>query len=193
MYEGKIDVWKKAVETSSIIGNKYMVIPFVEKPFRTGEYYKKLVDLIGQASELTHAAGMKLAYHNHEFEFDKDSEGKTFLESLLETFKQEQLEFELDLYWVVYAGHNPQDWFKKYPGRFTMWHVKDLWVNKEGKKESTQVGDGTIDYKSIFAQRKLAGLKYAFMEQEAYTMPEEECIKRSIAYMKKNSFYNYNK
>ena len=190
MYESKIDEWKKAIEASSVIGNEYIVIPWVETAFRTGEYYKKLIDLIGQASELTHAAGMKLAYHNHDFEFDKDSEGKTFLEKLLATYKQEQLEFELDLYWVYFAGNNPLDWFKKYPGRFTMWHVKDMTTNKEGKKESTQVGDGIIDFKAIYAQRDLSGLKYGFMEQEAYTMPEEECIKKSIAYMKKNNFYN---
>ncbi len=190
MYQGKIDDWKKAVEASAIVGNEYMIIPWVENGHRTGEYFKKLVDLIGQASDLTRAAGMKLAYHNHDFEFEKDAEGKMFEEILLNTFTQEQLEFELDLYWVVYAGHNPVDWFKKYPGRFTMWHVKDLHTNKEGKKESTQVGDGIIDFTSIYANRKLSGLKYGYVEQEAYTMPEEECIKRSIEYMKKQKWGN---
>jgi sugar phosphate isomerase/epimerase len=190
MYEGKIDDWKKAVEASVTVGNEYMIIPWVENQYRTGEYFKKLVDLIGQASDLTRAAGMKLAYHNHDFEFEKDKDGKMFEETLLNTFTQEQLEFELDLYWVVYAGHNPVDWFKKYPGRFTMWHVKDLHINKEGKKESTQVGDGTIDFTSIYANRKLSGLKYGYVEQEAYTLPEEECIKRSIEYMKKQKWSN---
>jgi sugar phosphate isomerase/epimerase len=182
MYEGKIDEWKAAVEASAILGNEYMIVPWVEKEYRSGEYYKKLVDLLGKASELTRAAGMKFAYHNHDFEFEKDADGNMFEETLLKTFTQEQMEFELDLYWVVYAGHNPVDWFKKYPGRFTMWHVKDLTTNKEGIKESTQVGDGVVDFTSIYAQRKLSGLKYGFVEQEAYTMPEEECIKRSICF-----------
>lgn len=190
MYEGKIDEWKAAVEASAILGNEYMIVPWVEKEYRSGEYYKKLVDLLGKASELTRAAGMKFAYHNHDFEFEKDADGNMFEETLLKTFTQEQMEFELDLYWVVYAGHNPVDWFKKYPGRFTMWHVKDLTTNKEGIKESTQVGDGVVDFTSIYAQRKLSGLKYGFVEQEAYTMPEEECIKRSIEYMKKKKWYN---
>jgi sugar phosphate isomerase/epimerase len=190
MYEGKIDEWKAAVEASAILGNEYMIVPWVEKEYRSGEYYKKLVDLLGKASELTRAAGMKFAYHNHDFEFEKDADGNMFEETLLKTFTQEQMEFELDLYWVVYAGHNPVDWFKKYPGRFTMWHVKDLTTNKEGIKESTQVGDGVVDFTSIYAQRKLSGLKYGYVEQEAYTMPEEECIKRSIEYMKKKKWYN---
>ena len=190
MYEGKIDDWKAAVEASAILGNEYMIVPWVEKEYRSGEYYKKLVDLLGKASELTRAAGMKFAYHNHDFEFEKDADGNMFEETLLKTFTQEQMEFELDLYWVVYAGHNPVDWFKKYPGRFTMWHVKDLTTNREGIKESTQVGDGVVDFTSIYAQRKLSGLKYGYVEQEAYTMPEEECIKRSIEYMKKKKWYN---
>lgn len=193
MYENNMELWKQCLEAGNILGHKYMVIPWVDDKHRTGEYFKQLTDTVNRAAELTKKAGMKLAYHNHEFEFEKGEDGITFYEQLLSNTDKNLVDFEMDLYWVVYAGHQPQDWFNKYPGRFPMWHVKDLIINKDGKKESTQVGDGTIDFKSIFAQRKLAGLKYGFMEQEAYTMPEEECIKRSITYMKKNNFYNYNK
>lgn len=191
MYENNMDVWKQCLEAGAILGHKYMVIPWVDEKHRAGDYFKQLAETINTAAELTKKAGMKLAYHNHDFEFQVGEDGKTFYEHLLNNTDKNLVDFEMDLYWVVYAGHKPQDWFKKYPNRFTMWHVKDMWVNKEGKKESTQIGDGTIDFKSIFAQRKLAGLKYGFMEQEAYTTPEEECIKRSIANMKKNNFYNY--
>jgi len=64
LYEGKTDVWKAAVEAAVIMGNKYMVVPYVDDKHRTGEDFKKLVNSIGQAAELTKAAGMKLAYHN---------------------------------------------------------------------------------------------------------------------------------
>lgn len=189
-YEGKDDVWKSAIEAANIMGNEYMVIPYLDDKHRSTEDFKKLVDVIGKAAELTKAAGMKLSYHNHDFEFGKMDDGKTYYEFLLTQTDPKMVYFEMDLYWVVYAGHNPIDWFKKYPGRFTMWHVKDMTTNKKGEKESTQVGDGTIDFSSFFAQRKLSGLKYAFMEQEAYTMPEEQCIKRSINYMKKKNWGN---
>jgi sugar phosphate isomerase/epimerase len=190
LYEGKTDVWKSAVEAANIMGNDYMVIPWLDDKHRSTEDFKKLVDVIGKAAELTKAAGMKLAYHNHDFEFGKMSDGKTYYEFLLTQTDPKMVHFEMDLYWVVFAGQNPVDWFKKYPGRFTMWHVKDMTTNNKGEKESTQVGDGTIDFTSLFAQRKLSGLKYAFMEQEAYTMPEEQCIKRSINYMKKKNWGN---
>jgi sugar phosphate isomerase/epimerase len=190
LYEGNKDLWKVTIEAAKTMGNKYMVIPWLDDKHRSAEDFKKLVGTINELAVLTKDAGMKLAYHNHEFEFGKAEDGKTFLQHLLDGTDKGMVEFELDLYWVVYAGENPVDWFKKYPGRFTMWHVKDLTTNKEGKKESTQVGDGTIDFTTIYANKKLAGLKYGFVEQEAYTMPEEECIKRSIAHMKAKGWAN---
>lgn len=190
LYDGNKELWKTTIEAAQTMGNKYMVIPWLDDKHRGAEDFKKLVGTINELAVLTKDAGMKLAYHNHEFEFGKAEDGKTFLQHLLDGTDKSLVDFEMDLYWVVYAGENPLDWFKKYPGRFTMWHVKDMTTNKAGKKESTQVGDGTIDFTSIYAQRKLSGLKYGFVEQEAYTMPEEECIKRSINYMKKKKWHN---
>lgn len=188
--EGNTDEWKAIVEAAAIMGNKYVTIPYTNDKYRNGDGFKKYVEAINKVAELTKKGGMKLAYHNHNFEFNKVDGGKQFLEILLSQTDASMVDFELDLYWVVYAGENPVEWFKKHPGRFAMWHVKDLTTNAKGEKESTQVGDGTIDFTSIFAQKKLAGLKYAFVEQEAYTMPEEQCIKKSIAYLKKKKWGN---
>jgi sugar phosphate isomerase/epimerase len=190
LYNGNKDLWKVTIEAAKTMGSEYMVIPWLDDKHRSAEDFKKLVGTINELAVLTKDAGMKLGYHNHEFEFGKAEDGKTFLQHLLDGTDKTMVDFELDLYWVVYAGENPVDWFQKYPGRFTMWHVKDMTTNKEGKKESTQVGDGTIDFTSIYAQRKLSGLKYGFVEQEAYTMPEEQCIKKSIDYMKKKKWGN---
>lgn len=187
--EGNTDAWKAIVEAAAIMGNKYVTIPYTNDQYRKGDGLKKYIQAINTAAELTRKAGMKLAYHNHDFEFKKNND-EQFLEVMLSQTDPSLVDFELDLYWVVYAGENPVDWFKKYPGRFTMWHVKDMTTNAKGEKESTQVGDGTIDFAPVFAQKKLAGLKYAFVEQEAYAMPEEQCIKKSIAYLKKKNWGN---
>jgi sugar phosphate isomerase/epimerase len=188
--DGNLDFWKKVLEAANIMGNEYATIPWLDANQRGAETLPKLVELVNKAAELTKAAGMKLAYHNHDFEFKKMDNGKTFLQTLLDGTDAGMVDFELDIYWSSLMNENAVEWFNKYPGRFTMWHVKDLTTNKEGKKESTQVGDGTIDFTSIFKHKKHAGLKYAFVEQEAYTMPEEECIKKSIAYMKKKDWGN---
>lgn len=188
--EGKLDFWQKCIEAANIMGSKYVTIPWLDPNQRGADTLPKLVELVNKAAELTKAAGLKLAYHNHDFEFAKPANGKSMIQTLLDSTDPSLVDFELDLYWSSFMDENAVEWFKKYPGRFTMWHVKDMTINKEGKKESTQVGDGTIDFTSIFAHRKLAGLKYAFVEQEAYTMPEEDCIKKSIAYMKKKKWGN---
>lgn len=190
LQSGNLDFWKKTIEAANIMGNEYTTIPWLDANQRGADTFPKLLELVNKAAELSKAAGMKLAYHNHDFEFKKLDNGKSFLQALLEGTDASLVDFELDLYWVAYANEDPLAWFNKYPGRFTMWHVKDLTTNKEGKKESTQVGDGTIDFSKIFEHKKHAGLKYAFVEQEAYTMPEEECIKKSIAYMKTKNWGN---
>jgi sugar phosphate isomerase/epimerase len=190
MYEGQMDEWKKAIDAAVAMGNQYMVIPWMDADHRKGDDFKKLVDYMNKAGELTKAAGMQLAYHNHDFEFAKGDDGVIFYDMMVKGLDKKLVQLEMDLYWVVFAGENPLTWFKKYPGRFPLWHVKDMHLNDKGEKESIQVGDGTIDFKSIFAQRALSGLKYGFVEQEAYSMPEETCIKKSIDFMKKKNWGN---
>ncbi|MFY7840525.1 MAG: TIM barrel protein [Lacibacter sp.] len=187
---GNLDFWKKVIEAGNEMGNSYATIPWLDANQRGADALPKLVELVNKAAEITKAAGMKLAYHNHDFEFKKLDNGKSFLQVLLEGTDPSMVEFELDLYWSSFMNENAVEWFNKYPGRFTQWHVKDATVNTKGQKESTQVGDGSIDFTSIFAHKKTAGLRFAYVEQEAYSMPEEECIKKSIAYMKKKKWGN---
>ncbi len=190
LYEGKLDVWKSAVEAAVTMENKYMVVPYIESKYRTPEFYKSMVDQIQKAAELTKAAGMKLAYHNHEFEFEKGPDGKTYFEMLLSQTDPALVDFEMDLYWMTYANQKPVDWFAKYPGRFSMFHLKDLTVAADGKKEFAPVGDGIVDFTSAFAQSKLAGLKYGFVEQDSCKVTPEQCIKKSIDYLKKKNWGN---
>lgn len=187
---GNLEAWKNIVEAASVMGNQYVTIPYTTDKYRNGDSLKKYVEAINKVAELTKKAGMKQAYHNHDFEFKKTDDGNQLLTTLLTQTDPGMVDFEFDLYWVVFAGENPLDWFQKFPGRFTMWHVKDMTINAQGQKESTQVGDGSIDFASIFAEKKLSGLKYSFVEQEAYTMPAEQCIKKSIAFLKKKKWGN---
>ena len=182
MYEGKIDDWKAAVEASAIIGHEYMIIPWVENKYRTGEYFKRLVDLIGKASELTRAAGIKLAYHNHDFEFINFN-GTTGYDILLSETDPMDLKFEMDIYWVVRAGKDPVTLFQQNPGRYVMWHVKDM---DKITKTFTEVGSGSIDYQNLFTKDKLSGMKHYFIEQDAIKIDPYESITRSFQHLKSN-------
>ena len=85
---------------------------------------------------------------------------------------------ELDLYWVVKAGLDPLVIFAKNPGRFPLWHVKDM--ANTPQKEFAEVGTGSIDFGDLFTHAKKAGLKHYFVEQDVCTRPPLESIKISI-------------
>ncbi len=157
-----LDGWDKAVEDLHALGAKYMACAYLFPEERTGEFYAKLPDLLNKSAERTKAAGIQFAYHNHDFEFEKYGDA-TLYEHLLEKTDPQLMKMELDLYWIVKAGQDPISWFQKYPGRFPLWHVKDM---EKGSGDITEVGNGAIDFDRIFAARQQAGLQEWFVEQD---------------------------
>jgi sugar phosphate isomerase/epimerase len=94
------------------------------------------------------------------------------------------VKMELDIYWAVKARYNPVDLFKASPGRYAMWHVKDM--DNTEKKYFTEVGSGIINFKNIFDNAKLSGMEYFFVEQDVCPGPPLESISKSISYIKAN-------
>ncbi len=181
------DTWKYLLEDATILGNKYVTIPYLDDKHRTADDFKRVAERLNKGGELSKAAGITTAYHNHNFEFEKAGD-ITKYEILLNNTDPKLVKFEMDLYWVAYAEQKPADWFKKYPGRFPLWHIKDMEAATTAapKGQTCEVGKGVIDWKAIFAAQKDAGLEYAFVEQEQYRSSVFECIKTSADYMKKN-------
>ena len=122
-------------------------------------YLTAVLDTIARKAD---AAGLKFLYHNHAFEFEKNSKGIVPMEYMIEHLDPKYVNFQMDLYWVTKAGVDPVELFKKYPGRFKIWHVKDM--DKEGR--FAPVGKGTIDFGRILANKKLSGMKYYIVEQD---------------------------
>ena len=177
------DKWKQAATDSKALGQDYIVIPYLEDSARTVENYKKVAEGLNKAGEICKSIGNKLAYHNHDFEF-ADKGGETGLSILMKNTDPKLVSFELDIYWVKKSGNDPLTLFKQYPGRFHMWHIKDM--DNTEKKFFTEVGNGVIDWKPIFAAAKQSGLKYYFVEQDVCPGPPIESITKSIQYLKKN-------
>lgn len=177
---GNLDDIKSYIDASNVLGSKYVVAPYLGDTLRSN--YKLVAERLNKAGELCIQAGINVGYHNHGFEFDKQGDTTGF-EILLAETDPNLVYFELDLYWAVFAGHNPVDIFKKHPRRFKMWHVKDM--DKANKKWNTEVGNGSIDFKSIFAEAKLSGVKHIYLEQETNYKPDHlGSIKTSIDYIK---------
>lgn len=142
----------------------------------------RILDILG---EKCNKAGLKLLYHNHDFEFKKDADGIVTIDYLLENCNPKYVNFQMDLYWVTKAGADPIAYFKKYPGRFILWHVKDM--DDEGK--FAPVGTGHIDFGKILANKKLSGMKYYMVEQDrTFGITPLEAIKVSHEGLKKFGF-----
>lgn len=123
---------------------------------------KNLAEILDALGEKAKAAGLQLLYHNHDFEFKKDEEGIIPIDYLLENCNPDLVNFQMDLFWVTKAQADPLSYFQKYPGRFKMWHVKDM--TEDGK--FAPVGKGTIDFAPILAQKEQSGMLYYLVEQD---------------------------
>ena len=180
---GNGDDVKNLCDVANTLGNKYLIIPWMsEDKRRSIEQYKALAERLNKAGEITKKSGLQLAYHNHDFEF-ADINGQNGYDILLNDTDKDLLKMEMDLYWVVRAGYDPVTLFKKHPGRFHLWHVKDM--SKLNKAQNTEVCNGSIDFKTIFANAKLSGVKHYMVEQENNYMPDIfGSIKTSCSYTK---------
>jgi sugar phosphate isomerase/epimerase len=178
------DNWEKSVEDLHSIGAKYMACSYLFPNERTNENYKALPELLDKSGTVTKAAGIQFAYHNHDFEF-QNFEDTLVYDHILTKTSSSLVKMEMDLYWTAKAGQDPIKYFDKYPGRFELWHVKDM---SAGAGEMTEVGNGVIDFDRIFAARKKAGLKHWFVEQDTSKGDMFESLKASVAHLSKKNY-----
>lgn len=174
--------WDKTVKDAAELGQEYIVCAYLFESERESlDNYKKLADLLNRCGETAKTAGLQMGYHNHAFEFEKMS-GQVPYDILLERCDPDLVKFELDLYWTKRAGVDPVYYFKGYPRRFPLWHVKDM---ESGEDQFfAAVGEGAIDWQHLFDHSEEAGLKYYFVEQDNTRSgkPFEE-IAKSIKYL----------
>jgi sugar phosphate isomerase/epimerase len=129
---------------------------------------KRTAELANRIGESARRAGLQFAYHNHNFEFVDQGAGAIGYDLMLKETDPKLVKFEIDCGWMIFAGHDPVEYFKKYPLRFPMIHVKDFLARANGDVDmrGAELGHGTVDYKPIFAAGAKAGLQHYFVEQE---------------------------
>jgi sugar phosphate isomerase/epimerase len=146
---------------------------------------ENLATILTTLGKQAHALDLKLLYHNHDFEFVKDSNGFTIIDYLLENCDPKYVNFQMDLHWVTKAKADPLVYFDKYPGRFMLWHVKDM----DSQGRFAPVGNGTIDFGRILNKKEQSGMQAYFVEQdETFAMEPLEAIKVSHKGLKKIGF-----
>ncbi|HVZ57122.1 MAG TPA: sugar phosphate isomerase/epimerase [Chitinophagaceae bacterium] len=189
--KGDQDDLKKTVADAARMGHDYIVIPFLFDNMRKSlEDYKNLAAKINVAGAEAKKAGLKLVYHNHNFEFKDWGGGQTGFDVFVKETDPSLVGFEMDIYWVERAGRDPIELIRQNPGRIKMWHVKDMSVRAEksfttdGEQYFTEVGSGVIDYKEIFRHKKESGMEYFFVEQDQTKIPVFDSITKSYQYLK---------
>src|SRR5580704_3175673 len=188
------------IEGAHVIGQKFIVCPYLDAKSRTADGYKRLAESCNKVGEATKKAGIQFAYHNHSFEFEKVDglDGKLPFDYLLTQTNPKFVKIEMDLCWITVGGQDPIAYFNKYPGRFPLVHVKD-W-SKEGSDPGgnegavghavtghiANVGSGSIDWKNIFAHSGKAGIQHYFVENdEAKSLADPQA---SYEYLSKLQF-----
>lgn len=158
------DQQKKAIAAHVALGVEYLVFPgFPVAEHKTRDDFMAAAARLNALGEACNKAGIKFGYHNHDFEFVRFDD-TTGYDILVRSTDKKKVIFEADIYWMTYAGKDPLNYFNMYPGRFELWHVKDM--KNTPDKGFTEVGAGIIPYKEYFQYQGLAGMKYFFVEQD---------------------------
>jgi sugar phosphate isomerase/epimerase len=175
--------WPETIEAAELIGHRYIICPWIDEKQRAQpDGWKRAADLFNRAGEASQKAGIQFGYHNHSFEFNPADSlgGKLPYDFLLAETDPKLVAMEMDLCWISVAGKDPLAYFEKYPGRFPLVHVKD-WIKDPNATDSykgatgsavkiggrlADVGQGSIDWKRIFAHSEKAGIKHYFVEND---------------------------
>jgi len=196
--------WPETLEAAKIVGHSYIICPWIDEKQRAEPAgWKRAADLFNRAGEASKKTGIQFGYHNHSFEFDpaKSLGGKLPYDFLLAETDPKLVAMEMDLCWISVAGKDPLAYFDKYPGRFPLVHVKD-WVKDASSPSEYQgamgqsvkfggrmadVGQGSIDWRNLFAHSEKAGIQHFFVEND-YPKSAFDDIKVSYDYLHALSF-----
>jgi sugar phosphate isomerase/epimerase len=173
----------RCIEGAHALGQTYITWPLLDEGFRTIDKFKMVAERLNTIGAQIKKAGLELAYHNHDFEF-VEQDGQIGYDILLKETDPALVKMQMDLYWVAHGSKlTPHEWFKKQPGRFVMWHVKDM---HKVSRDYTELGNGTIDFTKIWPDARLAGMKHFFVEQGSnFAKDPMQSIADGAAYVKK--------
>jgi sugar phosphate isomerase/epimerase len=174
----------RCIAGAHALGQRFITWPWLDPESRTIEKFKLLAERLNLAGEQVAKAGLAFAYHNHDFEFT-DQGGETGYQVLLRDTDPALVKLQLDLYWVKYASpQSPHELFLQQPGRFALWHVKDM---HKGSRDYTELGNGSIDYAEILRDAPLAGMQYYFLEQGGnFARDPMQSVADSAAYFRQH-------
>jgi sugar phosphate isomerase/epimerase len=174
---------ERCIEGAQALRQAYITWPLMDPESRTIEGFRTVARRLNLIGKQAKAAGLLVAYHNHDFEFIEHN-GQIGYDIILKETDPALVKLQMDLYWIARGSkQTPNYWFKRAPGRFVMWHVKDV---HRTSGDYTEVGNGTIDFTRIWPDAALAGLQHFFVEQGGnFTHDPFRSVADSAEYVKR--------
>jgi sugar phosphate isomerase/epimerase len=168
---------EERIAWSKEMGLKQMVIStfWLPKDATIADWLRS-ADEANKLGDSVRAAGMQLCFHNHDFEFHK-IDGELIYDKLMGEFDPKLIKMQFQVS-VISLGYQAVDYFKKYPGRFQSIHLQD-WSPTE-KKEVT-LGQGVVDWTTLFAVAKKIGVQNYFVELDG------DGLQESVPFLRKFS------
>ncbi|MDO6657770.1 sugar phosphate isomerase/epimerase [Anaerobacillus sp. 1_MG-2023] len=162
------------------IGSTKLVCPFIAPQMRTEEGYSELIRSLNDIGQECSKEGITLCYHNHDFELERLSNGKTALETILDETNPEWVKAEFDIYWLTRAGENPVEWMKRYQDRTPLVHLKDM--TTDGEQFFAELGTGGVDLNGVLNQGDVSNVDWWIVEQDKCKRYPLESIEMSMNY-----------
>jgi sugar phosphate isomerase/epimerase len=192
---------EKSIEYARALGVRYLVcsFPWTAEPrsfpiasiasAMTLDDWKWNAEQLNRVGELARKAGLRVGYHNHNMEF-RSYDGVVAFDKLLRWTDPALVTIELDIGWVVTAGHDPAACLRKYADRISLLHVKDVRKDlsvtiDQLKAQTTEVGSGKVDWKAVFAATLPGQIRHYFVEQENFERSPLESVKISFEYLRR--------
>ncbi len=173
------DKFEQTMEDAVASGQEYLICSSLPTEGQTIDNYKSVAEQFNIAGEACKKRGLKFGYHNHEYEFESEN-GEVLYDVLMDNTQEDLVHMELDLGWVVVAEKDPLHYFKKYPGRFPLWHLKDMNMHE---KVSTEFGKGILDIDLMLKNKELSGVKHIYIEQEEYANNPFKSMQYNMKYL----------
>ncbi len=174
----------RCIQGAQALNQEYITWAWLDPQSRSLESFKRVAQRLNMIGEQAAKAGLKVAYHNHDFEFSPHEGGAIGYDIILRETDPALVKLQLDLFWVAHSSQRtPHELFQLQPGRFVMWHVKDM----DSQKRYTELGNGSIDFTRIIPDAQLAGLEEYFVEQgDNFAVNPMKSIETSAQYVRKN-------
>ncbi|MEQ8415312.1 MAG: sugar phosphate isomerase/epimerase [Imperialibacter sp.] len=174
----------QCIEGAKVIDAKYITWPWLAPEYRTPDNFKALAYKLNQMGERVQSAGLGFAYHNHDFEFTSHN-GTTGYEIILGETDPELVKLQMDMYWVVRSSNStPAELIAANPGRYVMWHIKDM---DKVTQDYSELGNGSIDYIKMLSTIDTDALEYYYLEQGGnFATSSMQSITDSAEYFKKH-------